>query len=136
MARKWDRLRAIKSLSPHPDVRDGVSELQRKLSTDPAWLAAEEAEEALMKAPQLATYTAVKQWMDLHKRHPVRERVGEEGDMAEKRNRLRFRGVSQLPEVRKRGEGIRGAAAYRSGLGFIRRDREGPTRAIFPTCCI
>ena len=101
MARKWYHLRAVKSSSPHPDVRAGVSELQRKLSTDPAWLAAEEAENALMKAPQLATYTVVKAWMDVHKRHPVRERGGEEGDMAWKWNRLRFRGLSQLPEVRK-----------------------------------
>ena len=101
MARKWDYLRAVKSYSSHSVVRDGVFELQRKLSTDPAWVAAEEAENALMKAPQLANYTAVKAWMDVHKRQPVRDRVGEESDVARKWYHLRFRGLWQLPEIRK-----------------------------------
>ena len=54
-----------------------------------------------MKAPQLAIYAAVKAWMDVHKRHPVRGHVGKEGDMGDKWDYLRFRCVSQLPEVRK-----------------------------------
>ena len=101
MASRWCHLCAVKKYSPHPDLRDGVSELQRKLSTDPAWLAAEEAEEALMKAPQHATYAVVKAWMESHKRKPRRDRDGEEGEPARKWYHLRaVKSSSPHPDVR------------------------------------
>ena len=88
LARQWKQLLLMANDVP-PKVRCIVSRLRYRLLTDPVWIEAEKAEEALATAPQLVACETVKAWMDLHKRHPRCGRVGCEGGMARKWRHLR-----------------------------------------------
>ena len=87
LARQWKQLLLMANDVP-PKVRCIVSRLRYRLLTDPVWIEAEKAEEALATAPQLLDCETVKAWMELHKRHPRRGRVGCEGIMSRKWYRL------------------------------------------------
>jgi hypothetical protein len=88
LARQWKQLLNTANDLP-PKVKGVVMKLRCRLLTDPAWIEAEKAEEALATAPQLVACETVKAWMDLHKRHPRCGRVGCEGGMARKWRHLR-----------------------------------------------
>ena len=87
LARQWKQLLLMANDVP-PKVRCIVSRLRHRLLTDPAWIEAEKADQASATAPQLHACVTVKVWMDLHKRHPRRGRVGYEDSMSRKWYRL------------------------------------------------
>ena len=103
MARKWYHLRSLEPSSLPPTVRDGLARLRAQLGTDPSWLAAEAAEDALQAGSHRTIYAAVEEWMESHKRHPRWGRVGEEGRMARKWYHLRSLEPSSLPTTVRDG---------------------------------
>ena len=83
LARQWKQL-LLKANDLPPKVKGVVMTLQYLLLNAPTWIEAEKADDALDTEPQLVACEAVKAWMELHKRHPRRDRVGCEGGMARK----------------------------------------------------
>jgi hypothetical protein len=83
LARQWKQL-LLKANDLPPTVKAVVMRLQYRLLNHPAWIEAEKADDVLDTAPQLVACEAVKAWMELHKRHPRKGRVGCEGGMARK----------------------------------------------------
>ena len=83
LARQWKQLLLTANDLP-PKVKGVVMRLQYRLLNHPAWIEAEKADDALDTAPQLVACEAVKAWMELHKRHPRKGRVGCEGGLARK----------------------------------------------------
>ena len=92
LARQWKQLMLnaqwkqlmLNANDRSPKVRDVVMRLRHRVLTEPVWIEAGKAKEALAAGSQSVACGTVKAWMELHKRHPRRDRVGCEGDMARK----------------------------------------------------
>ena len=100
MARKWCRLRSLEPSLLCSSVRDGLVELQNRLSNDPAWFEAEAADKAQRgHSSNVNAYNRVAAWVKPSGRRPIEGRGGDETLIARVWRAVLSKGKSLLPDV-------------------------------------